>query len=335
MNVAELKKILKSKKKAELEELVLTLYRHIPMKKIEIEGIDKIFSIEPANINNNIHDNLLNEKALLKEINTFNSNFLAGNYGLPNRIISKDKRSKWRFEVIRFYKEVVKIFPNATMKLELAESFGQLYDAMVEGCSRYLCSSEDCFASVQKSQTVFFIQVIQFKKEVLSGEALYRQLMEHIMVDGLSYDTLSSELYAAMADSFASPMALEDLAVISKEYCKNTYEKYSQAKIKDKYASSYNVKKLIEGVAIILLKLKENQDAKEIFYQFLNIVKDNNEMYYIMVRTFRNYCYKPNVEILDILNHALAEGINMRSDLTLLHQKLIVNPNLDLSDICL
>ena len=45
MKIVEIKKALKSKKKSELEEIILTLYKNIPPKKIAESGIDQIFGL--------------------------------------------------------------------------------------------------------------------------------------------------------------------------------------------------------------------------------------------------------------------------------------------------
>jgi hypothetical protein len=234
MTVAELKKTLKSKKKSELEEIVMALYKHIPKKKIDDEDIDKIFLLQPVNETQNIKSKLKTELKLILEINNFTHNFVVGNYGIPNRSVPKAKRSKWRFEVMRFYKEIIATYPDAVMKKDLVEMFGELYDAMTKGCKYNLATTDDCFAAIKKNQVTFFHQVIQFKKEHYSGEELYKQIWDHMFDVGLSEETSIDELYETLTVSFPSPIDIEELVKVGKSHFSLLIDKYYETKEKDK-----------------------------------------------------------------------------------------------------
>jgi len=332
MNVTEIKKALKSKKKPELEEIILTLYKNIPPKKIAESGIDQIFVLSQVLPKVAIDNTIETEKKLINEINTFYSHFIAGHYGIPNRIIPKAKRSKWRFVVMGFYKEMASIFPEASLKKELAMAFGQLYDAMTEGCNHYLTSSQECFTSIQKTQITFYAQVVNYKMQVLSGEELYKQLIEHIIDSGMSYDTDSLDLFEVIASSFPSPMAMEDIIKINKIYCDQAYDKYMELRKKNKYTSFSDVEKLVEGTALLLLKLQENDAAKSVFYHYDKMYSDKEMMYYLMVRIFNRYCNHPEKEILNILNKAKEEKVVLRDKLAILHANLTSNPSFNISN---
>ncbi len=329
MKIVEIKKALKSKKKSELEEIILTLYKNIPPKKIAESGIDQIFGLSQVMPIIAIKDTIEAEKKLINEMNTFFSHFIAGHYGIPNRIIPKAKRSKWRFEVMGFYKEMARIFPEASLKKELAMAFGKLYDAMAEGCNHYLTSSQDCFTSIQKTQTTFYTQVISYKMQVLSGVELYQESIEHILDSGMSYDTDTSDLFEVLATSFPSPMALGEIIKISKVYCDQAFDKYMEVRKKDKFASSSDVRELVEGIALLLIKLHENEAAQSVFYLYDKIYSDKEIMYYVMVRLFISYCNHPENVILDILNKAKEEKVVLRDKLEILHINLSKNPSIE------
>ncbi|HMP29126.1 MAG TPA: hypothetical protein PKD85_05985 [Saprospiraceae bacterium] len=323
MTVKELKEVIRSKKKKDLEEIVLVLYKNLPKKVITENGIDQIIMMqaaEPSKINTDQKD-----MALLKELTIFTQNLYEGNYGVPNRIIPKNKRSKWRFEAMNYYKEVVKSFPQSKIKKELADAFGQLYSILCYGCNYYIVSSTDTFGSIQKNQVSFFRQVIEFKKEVYIGKELYDHIWNHLTYIGLSYDTLQSELYAVVAESFESPEAIESLIEIGKQFLQKEIEKLKLEQKKNKYASTYDVEKIITGIAILMLKINDYEAVKSIYNNHKYVFSDNEIMYYVMVKTYLHYGYHPNTKILEILNEALIQKIKLRDSLQKLHAQLTGN----------
>jgi hypothetical protein len=333
MTITELKKALKPKKKPELENIVLALYKHIPKKIIENEGIDKIFLLQPVDETKSTKIKIDKELKLILEINNFNHHFLAGNYGIPNRIIPKAKRSKWRFEAMRFYKEINSIFPDAIMKKELADVFGQLYEAMSEGCKHFLVQSDDSFASIQKNQITFFHQLIQYKKEVYVGDELYNQIWNHIIDVGLSGETTTTELYETLCVSFSSHMDIEDLVMVGKIQFGRALQKHQEAKKKNKFTSSYDIEKTLEGLAMLLLKIHETEDARTFFFEHSKIYSNKENMYYALVRTFIDYYDNAGKEILNILDKAIDERVVLRDSLARLHKSLKNDVNCDLPNL--
>jgi len=333
MTITELKKVLKSKKKSELEVIVLALYKHIPKKIITDEGIDKIFLLEDVIEPVNMDKIIAKEKQLIKEISTFIQNFMDGNYGFPNRIIPKAKRSKWRFEVMRFYKEIVSIFPTAVLKKEFADVFGQLYEAMCEGFNNNLVTTEDSFAAIRKNQVTFLHQAIQFKKEVYSGDALYRQVWSHVINEGLSEEIANDELYETLIVCFASPMDIEELIKVGKVHFSLAVEKYMETKKKDKYASTYDLHNMMEGLAILMLKIHDFESVKVLYYTNLKTFKNKEEMCFGLVKTLIHNSDGPGNDILNILNQAVTEGVSLRDSLAKLHKSLQKNVNCDLPNL--
>lgn len=322
MTIAEIKKVVKSKKKSELEELVLTLYKLIPKKIILDEGIDKIFLLKKADEPINYDSKIAKEQVLIKEISTFLNHFLAGHYGMPNRIISKAKRSKWRFEVMKFYKDIIGIFPSAILKKEIADLFGQLYDAMGEGCKHYLVQTDDSFAAIRKNQATFFHQVIQYKKEVYSGDVLFKQVWAHIIDVGMAEETSNEELYETLAVSFPSPLAIEELIEVGKRYFNQAVDTYIETKKKDKYASTYNLHNMMEGLSILMLKIHDFEGVKVLYERNLILFKDKEGMYFHLIKTLIYNSDQPGKELLNILNNAENNGVTFRDSVAELHNSL-------------
>jgi hypothetical protein len=335
MKISELREILKSKKKPELEALAVELYKHIPKKVLTEKEIDTIFLPKKEQKNKTPQSKIEQEIQLLHEIENFNQSFLAGHYGTPNRFIPKAKRSKWRFEVMRFYKEIVQIFPKTSLKKEFCDVFSRLYFVISEGTKYYLVNADDCFASIQKNQVEFFKQVILFKKEVYSGTELYDQIWTQILSTGLSLDIATSDLYAVIPDVFQSPMAVEDFVNLGKIHAKQAHEQYLTRLKKNRFEGSYQVDMIIEGLGILLIKIREYEEAKSLFYDYNKQSKPTNRdkeiMYYILTNIFLHYGHNSGKEIKDILDKAVIENIELRPTLVKLYNLLKKNIDYDLT----
>ena len=88
---------------------------------------------------------------LAAEIKTFLAHVDAGYYFAPNRVVPKQKRSKWRFEMMRFLKGL-----EAHASEEAADLYLELYKRLAYGCGIYIFPSEDPFRAIGTRQAEFY-----------------------------------------------------------------------------------------------------------------------------------------------------------------------------------
>jgi hypothetical protein len=333
MKISDLKKAIKIKERSELEQLVIKLYKLIPKSKIEDSQID--IEIEPhINVQTEQADKQAeDEEWLLGEISEFISLFYEQKYGIPNRVIAKSRRSKWRFEVMGFYKEIGKIWKDSERKQALADIFMELYIAMAYGCSYYLVSSDDLFASIRKSQVDFFEQVVIYLKEVYSGEELQKKLITLTTSPGLSSDTIPSDLYGAIPKIFDNPLFIEEFYDKLLAHYDQKKSEYVEKKKKDKYTGDYHLVNIFEGLIIQLIALSEFDKVEKLFLKEYSTYGHKDMMYYVVTRILQEYAANPQKTLLSILSTAEKNGIDLRDRLKELMQKLKADINAGIKNI--
>lgn len=162
MLVPELKEEVKRYNKEELTKIIIELYKRIPKSIKEDYDIDSfVRNITEPTVGLK-KDKTINMDQLVSEVNMFVLNADAGNY-LYGRAIPKSKRSKWRFEVKRYIKELSKISVNSPNGSITTELLMKIYNVLSEGCAYTLFSTDDPFRSVQIDQCEFLDMIISRK----------------------------------------------------------------------------------------------------------------------------------------------------------------------------
>ncbi len=200
MKIAELRAVLKKHSKPELEFLVAELYKLVPNAKKEDYQIDQLIQ-KPVKEKKVIKKTLgrpIEDIAI--DVKFFHENAIAQNYLIPNKIISKKERPKWRFVVKRLFKEIIEAEKNANATLRCGQELQVLYETLTHACAWQIFSAYDPFESVGIAQTDFFEQIVKFYRKsmdigdfitkgirlVIDNElnryTLYRNLMELFII---------------------------------------------------------------------------------------------------------------------------------------------------------
>ena len=158
MKVDELRAVLGKYDAPMLKEIVVELYKMLPKAHKEESGLDEHLSnftrekTKPAQ-----KDAPVNFEALKGEIEQFLDYADKQYYLIPNRYVHKEKRSKWRFEVKRFIKDLTGI--GGENSEEAARLLAGIYEMLCYGCSYWIFSTEDPFSSVgyEKSELLSLV----------------------------------------------------------------------------------------------------------------------------------------------------------------------------------
>jgi hypothetical protein len=204
MKVDELRGLLKNASPEMLIKIVSELYRHVPkaLKVSSDEGIDlKIKAILQGKTLGKLPpaSKTCDFPVLKEEIDTFVSYANDGYYFVPNRIVPKSVRSKWRFAVMRQIKALKLISRSSDDYNDAVSCMIKLFKVLSRGCGEYLFSSEDPFASIGISQGDF-----------------YKMICDYVFVDNFSYDqvTLGDLIDCAATVSVDRVTIREDMVAV-------------------------------------------------------------------------------------------------------------------------
>jgi alkylhydroperoxidase/carboxymuconolactone decarboxylase family protein YurZ len=279
MKVGELRDTIATYDQAQLQLLVVEMYKALPKKIKEEKEIDSIVKLqfpgpkkrEPA-------------RRDLEEIEDETLEFLDDAYNqyyfAPNNVIHKKNRPKWRFIVKRLYKELLPWTDEEPKRV--GELLDKLYRMLCYATSYLLFNSNDPFASVGVEQSMFLSSVIAAKlKQGADKETMAEIISAAAEVYG--WGTNSSGLDRVVVEMLKTPplkeLAIEQVQVLYKKSYKN---KESQDVWRENlafigfalYASLYEYEQAAkwfkqsyparnEPKLYVLLRVLEMYDAKE------------------------------------------------------------------------
>ncbi len=166
MKISEVRNHIDTYSIDQLKLIVVELYKALPKAVREDTDIDGILS-DIGSLTNSKQKTkqkkLPDIELLKKETAEFVNNAYAQNYLIPNRSISKQNRSKWRFTVKRLYKDIVAVSATANYGLETAKLLEELYRLLCYSCEYTLFTAYDSFESAGITQEDFFRSVLALK----------------------------------------------------------------------------------------------------------------------------------------------------------------------------
>lgn len=158
MKVSELREKIKDYSKTDLEKVLVEFYKSIPQKiKEENEVDDIIANVGKPNIPKK---DIIDYDDLANEVLSFISDVDDGLYARPNRIISKTERSKWRFKVKNYYKNLIKITPDSKDGEGATNLLTMLYERLSTGSAYLAFSSWNTFGALGVSQNEYFYELM-------------------------------------------------------------------------------------------------------------------------------------------------------------------------------
>ena len=239
MLVNELRTALEQYDKAALKEIAVTLYKHIPKGKRESKGLDDLllsFSKEKAKPAKGSKPKV-DFASLEKEIVQFMNYADESLYLAPNRIVSKDKRAKWRFEVKRFIKELLAV--GGEHSEASAELLAGIYDMLSYGCSYHIFVSEDPFAAVGYAQADLLS--LALGKLFYDGynEDSVKNAVYLTLDSGVDRETLHVQLLYVLREHLKTADTIE-MAIRHCISFKNNYDAFQAGKSLFKYVDTWD-----------------------------------------------------------------------------------------------
>ena len=275
MKIQEFRNVITKADRKDLERIAAELYKQIPKAKKESEAdilINDILSHKES-AGRKTPGLKVDFPALKSEIDVFLDRVDENLYFAPNRIVPKSKRSKWRFEVKAFVKQLDQIPIDGSDAKEAADLYLGLYKRLCKGCGYYIFPTEDPFRAVGIPQTVFYEKLV--RKTFATGytdENLDKMLQAAALVN-LDRETLHIQLEIL----FVSLLPTPDLKKKAIGIARGHVEKYEALLSRERpgwsntrFELESNIEEMCETILCLGISLCEGTDAVEYYWTHNN-----------------------------------------------------------------
>ncbi|KRN87270.1 hypothetical protein [Ligilactobacillus acidipiscis] len=281
MKASELKELTKKYDNGELRTLVKELYKKIPKKIREEKDIDQLITDLPGTLQarktaKKAQNTVTDFPAFKAEIEKFIDHAEQQDYFLyrPNRHIVKRERSKWRFIVKRYVKQIQTIPVNDKNGREATELLKKLYELMCHACEVYLFNTDDPFASIGINQTAFYELVVQrFFAQGITSESIVNAISLYLDNEN-DVDTSKIWLEESLEENLKTPamkeMAIQQAQKLLTKNAHRTTQEWSEISSEDaftKYEQEAVNNELTEFIFLSKLYLSEYEEGIEFFKQ--------------------------------------------------------------------
>jgi hypothetical protein len=277
MRVDQVRKLLEKYSEKDLHAIVIALYKAVPKRAREDHQIDILLqdpdawnrARNPAKQTGSLPD----PEDLRYEIEQFISDARNQYYFAPNSVIHKSQRSKWRFMVKSYYKDLVLAASVAERVPGAAELLQDLYILLCKACGEILFGGYDPFQSVGISQSDFFHRVLSLSFQYQPKPLFMSQAISLIVENHLNRYTL----YSSLIQIFGSFLTLPDLKTMAVAECQTRIQKLRNEKLPEdrdtwhassaEYAKREKLKTLVEIAFSGYISLFEYDNAIRLFHE--------------------------------------------------------------------
>lgn len=279
MKVQELRDKIKGASKEDADKILTELYKMLSKGRKEEADIiiDSILAHENINTTKT-KQNKLDFNELKEEIENFCANVDANYYYVPNRVVPKNKRAKWRFEVKNFVKQLDQVPLDSQDSLDAAKLMRSLYLRLCHGCGYYIFPSENPFRAVGIAQADFYNRVVSRNFALGCSDNKIKEALDDATTVFMDRDTWHMELIWMFvnllptneAKNKAITIAMDEVDVCEEKLSKES--KYSNRR----YELTDKIEKMCEVILGVGISLGESDDA--IKYYFVHSKTDGKEI---------------------------------------------------------
>ena len=314
MKIQEFRDLLKKADREKLEKAFAECYKQF--SKAKKEEIDLLVQdiLSGNEEKKSKETGAVNFETLEGQIALFVENAYAQNYFAPNRFVPKNQRSKWRFLVMNFIKELTKIQPENPYFERSVQCLWDLYDVLCEGCNVYLFSTDDPFASVRWEQPQLYHLLVKKTFQLGYTRENIRGAASRSSSGGLS----RTSLYVMNQLGLLSELRTSDVKYMAIEETKKLIEGEKDASSKEDYYSSdayYRTEKRNNLCGLVLmLSISLAETEKGIKYYFSKCRERDKEIVLFCALDCAEWLEDEKAWI-DIYRFGLARGIEPRESL--------------------
>ncbi len=322
MLVAEIRELLKKYQGEDLRLIVLEMYKLIPKKLREEKDIDgmlnDIHSYMQIGKNAYKNETKLDINILKVEIEKFIDYAYKQYYFAPNNFIRKNERSKWRFKVKSYIKDLQEIKYDGESEIVATELLKKLYEMLCHACCYYIFNTDDAFNSVGIVQTELLDLIITREFERGINKESVKSSIALIVNNGLSRITVYSDLIIILVEKLKSADSKETaiaqcLVLKSENNSKTISSKRSYSSDLSEFNRIEKINNLVEIIFRISIELCEYEKAIE-YFNINNIERDKEISLYVLLKLLKEYSLT-NYWLREF-DEALKKGITPRDYLS-------------------
>lgn len=297
MKVGELRTTLKNRKKDELEQLIVEMYKQFPKKMRETKEIDQLVQnpdwLKNKKKNANQSSKTLDITSVETEVRKFLKDAYAQNYIAPNRIIPKKERSNWRFTAKRLVKNVTELASYDDHKPACTSLLEELYKLFSYASGHYVFTSLEPFQTMKVPQEDFLKRVVLLKKEVEKPKKWIRESLMLVLENGIDRDILTSHLLETLVSALHNAPLKEEMVqtadcLLQKKEAIAKKVDVLQMSTKD-FADKWYINNLVEMIFMTQSALGEYKEAIEYFYKHYREGVDREIRLYILLDMIMRY----------------------------------------------
>jgi len=293
LKINEVRTLVKKHKREDLEYIIAELYKAIPKQKVIDHDIADLIT-HPEKMRSQRKTKkpsvrLRPFSEIEKETEKFVSNAYNQYYLIPNRVVKKSERSKWRFLVKRLYKELIQYGKQEEYQKQSAELLKKLYEVLTYSCAYTLFTAYDSFDSTGIEQTAFFLSVIDIYHKFQDKPDFISSTIDLIINNSLNRYTLYSDLM----NVFLEYMNIPDLLYTTIEKSKEKREiLMNTIPVNRNWSTDYKLKEKKNNCTELIFRsyagLFEFDNALTDFKKYY--IEDNNEVkLYVLVRLLMEF----------------------------------------------
>lgn len=295
MKVQEVRECLKKFSENEAKELVVALYKAMPKALKEEKEIDALITEfqDAKDPSKKKTAKAVDIYALEEEIETFIQNAYLQNYMVPNRVISKSERPKWRFHVKRYYKTLYATPANSPEGKIATKLLWKLYDMLCYGCNYYIFNTQDPFNSAGFRQFEYFDALLKRMFSADQSIETFQKAVDSAATWQLDYNTVNADLIGILLEYLSSEDELHIVMNIAKqkadeiENALKASGRRSSAST-EYYAKREKVQNLAAIVLCVCLRLEERKSGISYFKEHVD-EKNKEIMLYMILEYIAEY----------------------------------------------
>jgi hypothetical protein len=283
--VGELREALGQYDAVTLRELAVELYKTLPKDKKteELDAMVRAFTKGKR---------LARPKApavpfweTRSEVEEFLANAAGDLYFRPNRTVSKDRRSKWRFEVRRLIKELVAV--RGEDAEDAAKLLLEVYDMMSYACGHYILPTEAPFSAVGYEQPALLGLALQ--KLLMAGASDERIELAvcATLASEVDRETLHVSLLAALVGSLKTNPARETARDVVQRFPAaydefNRRKRYFRSRDHEDWSRKERRNRAVELYLMLSLALREPEAGIAYFNRNYEASRDEIKLYILL-----------------------------------------------------
>ena len=212
MKIAEVRALLGTYSRKQLEHIISEMYKSIPKQVKTEKDIDLILTNPDGAASTRkkkAQKSLPDIVEMQMDIETFIEDARASRYYSPNNVVPKKERSKWRFKVKRWYKDLQSLAANREHTEQAAELLENLYGLLCYACDYITFSAYDPFESVGITQSEFFRTILAVKRRFQGAVAFTEEAVALIVSKSLNRYTLKEELMRVALEFMETPDSIQ------------------------------------------------------------------------------------------------------------------------------